>query len=159
MGALVRIEEMRLSGIVLVILSLGCLSALDESIEAGRDFNEVTKIPQTEVAEVVLPQTNLKEREVSDIELGTRAKIPWSPSPNVKEKNMKRDKAFQTFKIRREEWIKAKAEHKAKRERKRKAEKKEKEIKLKAPQGRGRQRNMPARQRPRRRSKNTIKRQ
>merc|ERR1712205_128969 len=94
MGALVRIEEMRLSGIVLVILSLGCLSALDESIEAGRDFNEVTKIPQTEVAEVVLPQTNLKEREVSDIELGTRAKIPWSPSPNVKEKNMKRDKAF-----------------------------------------------------------------
>merc|ERR1711881_205736 len=132
MGALVRIEEMRLSGIVLVILSLGCLSALDESIEAGHDFNEVTKIPQTEVAEVVLPQTNLKEREVSDIELGTRAKIPWSPSPNVKEKNMKRDKAFQTFKIRREEWIKAKAEHKAKRERKRKAEKKEKEIKLKA---------------------------
>merc|ERR1711877_73544 len=105
MGALVRIEEMRLSGIVLVILSLGCLSALDESIEAGHDFNEVTKIPQTEVAEVVLPQTNLKEREVSDIELGTRAKIPWSPSPNVKE------------------------------------------------------RNMPARQRPRRRSKNTIKRQ
>merc|ERR1712151_210358 len=131
MGAL-RIEEMRLSGIGLVILSLGCLSALDESIEAGHDFNEVTKIPQTEVAEVVLPQTNLKEREVSDIELGTRAKIPWSPSPNVKEKNMKRDKAFQTFKIRREEWIKAKAEHKAKRERKRKAEKKEKEIKLKA---------------------------
>merc|ERR1712159_244368 len=125
MGAL-RIEEMRLSGIGLVILSLGCLSALDESIEAGHDFNEVTKIPQTEVAEVVLPQTNLKEREVSDIELGTRAKIPWSPSPNVKEKNMKRDKAFQTFKIRREEWIKAKAEHKAKRERK------EKEIKLKA---------------------------
>merc|ERR1711977_187826 len=107
MGAL-RIEEMRLSGIGLVILSLGCLSALDESIEAGHDFNEVTKIPQTEVAEVVLPQTNLKEREVSDIELGTRAKIPWSPSPNVKEKNMKRDKAFQTFKIRREEWIKAK---------------------------------------------------
>merc|ERR1712093_812419 len=51
MGALVRIEEMRLSGIVLVILSLGCLSALDESIEAGHDFNEVTKIPQTEVAE------------------------------------------------------------------------------------------------------------
>merc|ERR1711934_805821 len=132
MGALVRIEEMRLSGIVLVILSLGCLSALDESIEAGRDFNEVTKIPQTEVAEVVLPQTNLKEREVSDIKLGTRAKIPWSPSPNVKEKNMKRDKAFQTFKIRREEWVKAKAEHKAKREKKRKAEKKEKEIKLKA---------------------------
>merc|ERR1711907_390710 len=131
MGAL-RIEEMRLSGIGLVILSLGCLSALDESIESGHDFNEVTKIPQTEVAEVVLPQTNLKEREVSDIELGTRAKIPWSPSPNVKEKNMKRDKAFQTFKIRREEWIKAKAEHKAKRERKRKAEKKEKEIKLKA---------------------------
>merc|ERR1711959_241295 len=131
MGAL-RIEEMRLSGIGLVILSLGCLSALDESIEAGHDFNEVTKIPQTEVAEVVLPQTNLKEREVSDIELGTRAKIPWSPSPNVKEKNMKRDEAFQTFKIRREEWIKAKAEHKAKRERKRKAEKKEKEIKLKA---------------------------
>merc|ERR1712100_520352 len=118
MGAL-RIEEMRLSGIGLVILSLGCLSALDESIEAGHDFNEVTKIPQTEVAEVVLPQTNLKEREVSDIELGTRAKIPWSPSPNVEEKNMKRDKAFQTFKIRREEWIKAKAEHKAKRERKR----------------------------------------
>merc|ERR1712196_450800 len=117
MGAL-RIEEMRLSGIGLVILSLGCLSALDESIEAGHDFNEVTKIPQTEVAEVVLPQTNLKEHEVSDIELGTRAKIPWSPSPNVKEKN------------RREEWIKAKAEHKAKRERKRKAEKKEKEIKL-----------------------------
>merc|ERR1711990_1289459 len=131
MGAL-RIEEMRLSGIGLVILSLGCLSALDESIEAGHDFNEVTKIPQTEVAEVVLPQTNLKEREVSDIELGTRAKIPWSPSPNVKEKNMKRDKAFQTFKIRREEWVKAKAEHKAKREKKRKAEKKEKEIKLKA---------------------------
>merc|ERR1712130_888335 len=127
MGALVRIEEMRLSGIVLVILSLGCLSALDESIEAGHDFNEVTKIPQTEVAEEVLPQTNLKEREVSDIELGTRAKIPWSPSPNVKEKNMKRDKAFQTFKIRREEWIKAKAEHKAKRERKRKAEQKARE--------------------------------
>merc|ERR1712167_76985 len=128
MGAL-RIEEMRLSGIGLVILSLGCLSALDESIEAGHDFNEVTKIPQTEVAEVVLPQTNLKEREVSDIELGTRAKIPWSPSPNVKEKNMKRDKAFQTFKIRREEWVKAKAEHKAKREKKRKAEKKEKKKK------------------------------
>merc|ERR1712139_734740 len=77
----------------------------------------------------VLPQTNLKEREVSDIELGTRAKIPWSPSPNVKEKNMKRDKAFHTFKIRREEWVKAKAEHKAKRDKKRKAEKKEKEIK------------------------------
>jgi hypothetical protein len=112
-----------------VILSLGCLSALDESIEAGHDFNEVTKIPQTEVAEVVLPQTNLKEREVSDIELGTRAKIPWSPSPNVKEKNMKRDKAFQTFKIRREEWVKAKAEHKAKREKKRKAEKKRKRDK------------------------------
>merc|ERR1712017_7014 len=140
MGAL-RIEEMRLSGIGLVILSLGCLSALDESIEAGHDFNEVTKIPQTEVAEVVLPQTNLKEREVSDVELGTRAKIPWSPSPNVKEKNMKRDKAFQTFKIRREEWIKAKAEHKAKaRERRAKAMAREKKAKLRREQEKARKR-------------------
>merc|ERR1712159_705466 len=66
MGLPRRIKQMRVLGIVLII-SLGCLSALD--FEAGDDFeaghagvNEIIGIPKTDAPEEVLPQTTVKGR-------------------------------------------------------------------------------------------------
>merc|ERR1711959_549884 len=90
MGAAIKRIKMRVLGILLII-SLGCLSALD--VESGRfedehlGVNEITKVPKTEVAEVVLPQTSLKVE-------GTAR---FFPSPlhqsHLVEKNIKRIKA------------------------------------------------------------------
>merc|ERR1711959_447958 len=84
---------MRVLGILLII-SLGCLSALD--VERGRfedehlGVNEITKVPMTEVAEVGLPQASLKVE-------GTAR---FFPSPlhqsHLVEKNIKRIKARKT---------------------------------------------------------------
>merc|ERR1711939_966475 len=87
-------SEMRVVGIVLVIFSLGLLcAALDESVEAEHtDFNEVTKIPKTDFAEVLLTQTTLKAH---------------FESANVREKRVKKDKAFANIGISREKYRKA----------------------------------------------------
>merc|ERR1711907_791598 len=89
MGAIKRIK-MRVLGILLII-SLGCLSALD--VESGRfedehlGVNEITKVPKTEVAEVVLPQTSLKVE-------GTARFFPSRlHQSHLVEKNIKRIKA------------------------------------------------------------------
>merc|ERR1711939_617140 len=117
-------SEMRVVGIVLVIFSLGLLcAALDESVEAEHtDFNEVTKIPKTDFAEVVLTQTTLKAH---------------FESANVREKRVEKDKAFanigiskEKFRRAREKLEKAMKEKKTKEIRK-KNEKKAKEKKAK----------------------------
>merc|ERR1712138_105126 len=104
------------------LMLLGCLSALDENIEAGQsdftDFNEVTRIPKTEVAEVVLP--TLRERSTSLTQAGTKTLGSLLPSPTTREKGTKKDKAFADFKKRKEEWIKSQAEQKVKQEKKKK---------------------------------------
>merc|ERR1712167_505921 len=75
MGAAIKRIKMRVLGILLII-SLGCLSALD--VESGRfedehfGVNEITKVPKTEVAEVVLPQTSLKADTTSEKLLGKK---------------------------------------------------------------------------------------
>merc|ERR1712188_360612 len=130
-----RIVIMRAFGYLIAsLLALGCLSALDENIEAGQsdftDFNEVTRIPKTEVAEVVLP--TLRERSTSLTQAGTKTLGSLLPSPTTREKGTKKDKAFADFKKRKEEWIKSQAEQKVKQEKKKKAEKHAKEKKAKA---------------------------
>merc|ERR1711881_509078 len=94
------------------------------------DFNEVTRIPKTEVAEVVLP--TLRERSTSLTQAGTKTLGSLLPSPTTREKGTKKDKAFADFKKRKEEWIKSQAEQKVKQEKKKKAEKHAKEKKAKA---------------------------
>merc|ERR1711939_842564 len=177
-------SRMRVLGIVLLTLSLGCLFALDESIEAGHtDIHEITTIPKTEVAEVV-PKTTLKARASSEKLLekktgskkggavtnlkktgltkktgkksghwnkegayfhhvSTRLKkdlsknsrksgkshvaksypAGWSKNAAVREKHVKRDKAYEAFKVKSEQFKKSEAEHKTKVEKKAKAQK------------------------------------
>merc|ERR1711977_814103 len=118
MGLPRRIKQMRVLGIVLII-SLGCLSALD--FEAGDDFeaghagvNEIIEIPKTDVAEEVLPQTTVKGRTAQRFF-------------NVREKNRKRLKAREVWKKRRHAWLHAKAANRGRSEKVRKFEKHRKE--------------------------------
>merc|ERR1712054_148364 len=120
MGAAIKRIKMRVLGILLII-SLGCLSALD--VESGRfedehlGVNEITKVPKTEVAEVVLPQTSLK------VEGTTR----FFPSPlhqsHLVEKNIKRIKARKNWQAKRKAWLKAWYVHNANQAKKRAARK------------------------------------
>merc|ERR1712100_544370 len=101
------------------------------------DYNDVSQIPKTEVAEVVLPQTTSSV----ETQAGTSSTFV---SPVTREKRVKKDKAEVIFKKKREEWIKSQKEIKLKRERKhkkkerkakdekKKKEKKAKEVKAKA---------------------------
>merc|ERR1712178_233844 len=118
MGLPRRIKQMRVLGIVLII-SLGCLSALD--FEAGDDFeaghagvNEIIEIPKTDAAEEVLPQTTVKGRTAQRFF-------------NVREKNRKRLKAREIWKKRRHAWLHAKAANRGRSEKVRKFEKHRKE--------------------------------
>merc|ERR1712072_1389600 len=87
------------------IISLGCLSALD--VESGRfedehfGVNEITKVPKTEVAEVVLPQTSLK------VEGTTRFFPSRLHQSHLVEKNIKRIKARKNWQAKRKAWLKA----------------------------------------------------
>merc|ERR1712188_121341 len=120
MGAAIKRIKMRVLGILLII-SLGCLSALD--VESGRfedehlGVNEITKVPKTEVAEVVLPQTSLKVE-------GTAR---FFPSPlhqsHLVEKNIKRIKARKNWQAKRKAWLKAWHVHNANQAKKRAARK------------------------------------
>merc|ERR1712100_686162 len=120
MGAAIKRIKMRVLGISLII-SLGCLSALD--VESGRfedehlGVNEITKVPKTEVAEVVLPQTSLKVE-------GTAR---FFPSPlhqsHLVEKNIKRIKARKNWQAKRKAWLKAWHVHNANQAKKRAARK------------------------------------
>merc|ERR1712046_567342 len=120
MGAAIKRIKMRVLGILLII-SLGCLSALD--VESGRfedehlGVNEITKVPKTEVAEVVLPQTSL------EVEGTTRS----FPSPlhqsHLVEKNIKRIKARKNWQAKRKAWLKAWHVHNANQAKKRAARK------------------------------------
>merc|ERR1712031_122120 len=116
---------MRVLGIALIMISLGCLAALDESIEAGRtEMNEITPVPETELAErKMVAHARAKP-------LGLPKPVPkraypkgWSADPRVREKHVKRDKAFEHFKLKNEQWHKSRMEHQAKSEKKRKSEK------------------------------------
>merc|ERR1712171_14853 len=118
MGLPRRIKQMRVLGIVLII-SLGCLSALD--FEAGDDFeaghagvNEIIEIPKTDAPEEVLPQTTVKGRTAQRFF-------------NVREKNRKRLKAREIWKKRRHAWLHAKAANRGRSEKVRKFEKHRKE--------------------------------
>merc|ERR1712054_245902 len=124
---------MRVLGIALIMISLGCLAALDESIEAGRtEMNEITPVPETELAErKMVVHARAKP-------LGLPKPVPkraypkgWSADPRVREKHVKRDKAFEHFKLKNEQWHKSRLEHQAKSEKKRKSEKPIKEKKRK----------------------------
>merc|ERR1712057_123162 len=120
MGAAIKRIKMRVLGILLII-SLGCLSALD--VESGRfedehlGVNEITKVPKTEGAEVVLPQTSLKVE-------GTAR---FFPSPlhqsHLVEKNIKRIKARKNWQAKRKAWLKAWHVHNANQAKKRAARK------------------------------------
>merc|ERR1712232_1337908 len=120
MGAAIKRIKMRVLGILLII-SLGCLSALD--VESGRfedehlGVNEITKVPKTEVAEVVLPQTSLEVE-------GTAR---FFPSPlhqsHLVEKNIKRIKARKIWRAKRKAWLKAWHVHNANQAKKRAARK------------------------------------
>merc|ERR1712178_265102 len=124
---------MRVLGIALIMISLGCLAALDESIEAGRtEMNEITPVPETELAERKMAVLRKKKP------LGLPKPVPkraypkgWSADPRVREKHVKRDKAFEHFKLKNEQWHKSRMEHQAKSEKKRKSEKPIKEKKRK----------------------------
>merc|ERR1711959_17230 len=130
---------MRVLGILLII-SLGCLSALD--VESGRfederlGVNEITKVPKTEVAEVVLPQTSLKVE-------GTAR---FFPSPlhqsHLVEKNIKRIKARKNWQAKRKAWLKAWHVHNANQAKKRAARKiaREKNKKSRAKEKKGKKR-------------------
>merc|ERR1712159_555061 len=118
MGAAIKRIKMRVLGIYLII-SLGCLSALD--VESGRfedehlGVNEITKVLKTEVAEMVLPQTSL------EVEGTTR----FFPSPlhqsHLVEKNIKRIKARKIWQAKRKAWLKAWHVHNANQAKKRAA--------------------------------------
>merc|ERR1712046_393296 len=110
------------------LMLFGCVSALDENFEGQTDFtdyNDVSQIPKTEVAEAVLPQTT------SSVETQAGTSLTFV-SPVTREKRVKKDKAEVIFKKKREEWIKSQKEIKLKRERKHKKEKCAKEKKKKA---------------------------
>merc|ERR1712072_631921 len=108
--------KMRVLGILLII-SLGCLSALD--VESGRfedghlGVNEITKVPKTEVAEMVLPQPSL---EVEASVLSVR-------QSHLVEKNIKRIKARKIWKAKRKAWLRAWHVHNANQAKKRAANK------------------------------------
>merc|ERR1712072_1671782 len=108
--------KMRVLGILLII-SLGCLSALD--VESGRfedghlGVNEITKVPKTEVAEMVLPQPSL---EVEASVLSVR-------QSHLVEKNIKRIKARKNWQAKRKAWLKAWHVHNANSAKKRAARK------------------------------------
>merc|ERR1712072_689732 len=116
MGAAIKRIKMRVLGILLII-SLGCLSALD--VESGRfedghlGVNEITKVPKTEVAEMVLPQPSL---EVEASVLSVR-------QSHLVEKNIKRIKARKIWKAKRKAWLKAWHVHNANQAKKRAANK------------------------------------
>merc|ERR1711959_355688 len=120
MGAAIKRIKMRVLGILLII-SLGCLSALD--VERGRfedehfGVNEITKVPKTEVAEVVLPQTSLK------VEGTTRFFPSRLHQSHLVEKNIKRIKARKIWKAKRKAWLKAWHVHNANQAKKRAARK------------------------------------
>merc|ERR1711907_370508 len=137
MGAQRNAYRMRVLGIALIMISLlGCVSALDESIEAGRtEMNEITPVPATELAEAIPPRYRRKMRvlrmrrphvhHVFRRKAPVAAKYPkgWSADPRVREKQVKRNKAFEHFKLKNEQWHKSRMEHRAKSEKLRKNEK------------------------------------
>merc|ERR1711977_96006 len=100
MGAQRNAYRMRVLGIALIMISLlGCVSALDESIEAGRtEMNEITPVPATELAEAIPPRYRRKMRvlrmrrphvhHVFRRKAPVAAKYPkgWSADPHVREK-------------------------------------------------------------------------
>merc|ERR1711977_329180 len=145
MGAQRNAYRMRVLGIALIMISLlGCVSALDESIEAGRtEMNEITPVPATELAEAIPPRHILARRHMRMRRPHVRhvfrrkapvaAKYPkgWSADPRVREKHVKRNKAFEHFKLKNEQWHKSRMEHRAKSEKLRKNEKPIKEKKRK----------------------------
>merc|ERR1712046_118969 len=120
MGAAIKRIKMRVLGILLII-SLGCLSALD--VESGRfedehlGVNEITKVPKTEVAEVVLPQTSL------EVEGTTRFFPSRLHQSHLVEKNIKRIKARKNWQAKRKAWLKAWHVHNANQAKKRAARK------------------------------------
>merc|ERR1711981_533812 len=104
-------SRMRVIGIVL-ILSLGCLSALD--FEAGLD------VDAQRTAEEVIPETTLA------------GKPALKMSANVREKDVKRKNSIKDCTKKKEEFVKAKAADEIKRKKGAKAEKIAKEKKKKA---------------------------
>merc|ERR1712072_271108 len=148
MGAQRNAYRMRVLGIALIMISLlGCVSALDE--EAGRtEMNEITPVPATELAEAIPPRKKMRVvrmrrphvRHVFRRKAPVAAKYPkgWSADPHVREKHTKRNKAFEHFKLKNEQWHKSRMEHRAKSEKLRKNEKPIKERKRKSRKGRSR---------------------
>merc|ERR1712188_148568 len=107
------------------MISLGCLAALDEA--GGTEMNEITPVPATELAEAVLRRKMAVVRKKKP--LGLPKPVPkraypkgWSADPRVREKHVKRDKAFEHFKLKNEQWHKSRMEHQAKSEKKRKSD-------------------------------------
>merc|ERR1711959_705702 len=127
--------RMRVLGIALIMISPGCLSALDEDIEAGRtELNEITPVPATELAEAIPPRRKaIRAVRMKPPAPKVKRAYPkgWSADPRVREKHVKRDKAFEHFKLKNEQWRKSRMEHQAKSEKKRKSEKPIKEKKRK----------------------------
>merc|ERR1712110_448012 len=87
---------MRVLGIALIMISLGCLAALDESIEAGRtEINEITPVPATELAEAIPPRKKLVKKLVAHVHKAAPVKkraYPkgWSADPRARKAHKER---------------------------------------------------------------------
>merc|ERR1712072_1143276 len=123
MGDSARMKKMRrLAWVCMVAISLTCLFAVDdEFIDTGHN-NEISRLPESESAEVVFDDS------------GALSEPAYVPSPQVKEKHVKVKTANRNWHIKEEQARKAEMESKAKREKaaKSKHERKAKESKAKA---------------------------
>jgi len=117
MGDSARMKKMRrLAWVCMVAISLTCLFAVDdEFIDTGHN-NEISRLPESESAEVVFDDS------------GALSEPAYVPSPQVKEKHVKADTSNRNWQIKKEAARKAEVESKTKHEKKAKAVAKKKHI-------------------------------
>merc|ERR1711959_677745 len=90
-----------------VAISLGCLSALEDTIEAGpTDFQEIIKIPTTELT-AVIPENTLKPGDTEFGDAKTRVSLIEKESARVSEKHAKTIKAQKDFVAKKQQYLKA----------------------------------------------------
>merc|ERR1711977_260559 len=117
-----RMKKMReLGWVCMIAISLTCLFALDDEFIDTGHINEISRLPESESAEVVFDDS------------GALSEPAYVPSPQVKEKHVKVKTANRNWHIKEEQARKAEMESKAKREKaaKSKHERKAKERRAK----------------------------
>merc|ERR1712072_700955 len=112
-----RMKKMRELGWVrMIAISLTCLFALDDEFIDTGHINEISRLPESESAEVVFDDS------------GALSEPAYVPSPQVKEKHVKADTSNRNWQIKKEAARKAEVESKTKHEKKAKAVAKKKHI-------------------------------